>query len=59
MLKIGAVGYAPYVVTVFEGIKKQRYQKAFECDQNLWDAVGLDIGGRPGVESHRTLEDHR
>jgi hypothetical protein len=32
---------------------------SFECDQNLWDAVGESLGRTPGVESHRTLDDYR
>ena len=34
-------------------------RKSFECDQNLWDAVGVGHGRTLGVESHRTLGDHR
>jgi type I restriction enzyme, R subunit len=32
--------------------------KSFECDQNLWNAVGGGMGPTSGVESHRTLGDH-
>jgi hypothetical protein len=31
---------------------------SLECDQNLWDAVGVSMGQTQGVESHRTLGDH-
>jgi hypothetical protein len=32
---------------------------SLECDQNLWDAVGISLGRTQGVESHRTLGDYR
>src|SRR5262245_25758861 len=31
---------------------------SFECDQNLWDSVGVCLGQTQGVESHRTLGNH-
>ncbi len=32
--------------------------KSIECDQNLWDVVGVSMGRTQGVESHRTLGDY-
>src|SRR5262245_1615198 len=33
--------------------------KWFECDQNLWDAVGVGYGRTPGVASQRAWGDQR
>src|SRR5918999_4468493 len=35
------------------------YLKSIECDQNLWDAIRVSNSRTSGVESHRTLSDHR
>ena len=32
---------------------------AYECDQNLWDAIRVSNSRTRGVESHRTLSDQR
>jgi ABC-type phosphate/phosphonate transport system substrate-binding protein len=42
MLRIGAVAYAPYVVTIFEGIKRHFHRQGVELDWVLysnWDAL--------------------
>jgi ABC-type phosphate/phosphonate transport system substrate-binding protein len=36
MLRIGAVAYAPYVVTIFEGIKRHFHQQEIELDWVLY-----------------------
>src|SRR5262245_64512594 len=36
MLRIGAVAYAPYVVTIFEGIKRHFHQQKIELDWVLY-----------------------
>ena len=36
MLRIGAVAYAPYVVTIFEGIKRHFHHQGVELDWVLY-----------------------
>src|SRR5262249_59217397 len=42
MLRIGAFAYAPYVVTIFEGLKRHFHRQGVELDWVLyssWDAL--------------------
>ena len=42
MLRLGAVAYAPYVVTIFEGLKRHFHRQGIELDWVLyshWDAL--------------------
>jgi len=36
MLRIGAVAYAPYVVTIFEGLKRHFHREGVELDWVLY-----------------------
>ena len=56
MLRIGAVAYAPYVVTIFEGLKRHFHREGVELDWVLYsnyDALVtafVNRRSRPGVE---------